>query len=48
VGQANHHNPVPVIIPCHRVIAAGVGLGGYGGGLALKGALLALESRGRP
>jgi methylated-DNA-[protein]-cysteine S-methyltransferase len=42
VGGANHHNPIPILIPCHRVVAAH-GLGGYGGGAALKRALLALE-----
>jgi O-6-methylguanine DNA methyltransferase len=43
VGQANHHNPIPIIIPCHRVINTNGGLGGYGGGLDLKERLLALE-----
>jgi methylated-DNA-[protein]-cysteine S-methyltransferase len=43
VGQANHHNPLAIIVPCHRVIAADGGLGGYGGGLDTKQALLALE-----
>ena len=43
VGQANHYNPVPVIIPCHRVIGAGGDLVGYGGGLSVKEQLLALE-----
>lgn len=43
VGQANHHNPIPILIPCHRVIAADGGIGGYGGGPGLKRALLALE-----
>lgn len=43
VGSANHKNPIPIIIPCHRVVAAGGGLGGYGGGLELKRRLLALE-----
>ncbi|MPM03739.1 Methylated-DNA--protein-cysteine methyltransferase, constitutive [bioreactor metagenome] len=45
VGQANHHNPLPIFIPCHRVVGALGGLGGYGGGLALKKALLDLESQ---
>lgn len=31
VGQANRRNPIPVIVPCHRVIASGGGLGGYAG-----------------
>lgn len=47
VGSANHKNPVPIIIPCHRVVASGGGLGGYGGGLDLKRRLLALEQSRR-
>jgi methylated-DNA-[protein]-cysteine S-methyltransferase len=43
VGQANHVNPVPIIVPCHRVVEAGHHLGGYGGGIARKQALLELE-----
>jgi O-6-methylguanine DNA methyltransferase len=43
VGQANHHNPVAIIVPCHRVLAAGTALGGYGGGLPTKAFLLRLE-----
>ncbi len=43
VGQANHRNPLPILIPCHRVVAAGGGLGGYGGGLRMKQALLGHE-----
>ena len=43
VGQANGANPLPVIIPCHRVVAADGGLGGYTGGLHIKRFLLALE-----
>ena len=43
VGRAMARNPMPLVIPCHRVVAAGGGLGGYGGGLALKRRLLALE-----
>ncbi len=43
VGQALHHNPVPIVIPCHRVIAAGGRIGGYGGGLTIKRKLLRLE-----
>ncbi len=45
VGSANGRNPIPVIIPCHRVIAKDGTLGGYGGGLAVKEFLLKLESR---
>ncbi len=43
VGGANHHNPIPILIPCHRVIGADGSLTGYGGGVALKKALLKLE-----
>jgi len=43
VGQSNHHNPVAIVVPCHRVLAAGTRLGGYGGGLATKAYLLRLE-----
>ncbi len=43
VGQANHVNPVPIIVPCHRVVEAGHHLGGYGGGLERKQRLLELE-----
>ena len=43
IGQANHRNPIPIIIPCHRVTAAGNKIGGYGGGIELKIRLLALE-----
>jgi len=43
VGQANHYNPIAIIVPCHRVLAAGCYLGGYGGGLSVKGYLLRLE-----
>ena len=44
VGNANHANPWPILVPCHRVVAA-TGLGGYGGGLDVKRYLLSLESR---
>ena len=43
VGAANSRNPIPILIPCHRVIAADGSLGGYSGGLELKQALLAIE-----
>ena len=43
VGQANHHNPVAIVVPCHRVLASGAKLGGYGGGLPMKEFLLRLE-----
>ncbi|NPV53277.1 MAG: methylated-DNA--[protein]-cysteine S-methyltransferase [Firmicutes bacterium] len=45
VGAASGANPVPIIIPCHRVIGAGGSLVGYGGGLELKRHLLDLEAR---
>jgi O-6-methylguanine DNA methyltransferase len=47
VGAANGANPVALVVPCHRVIASDGKLGGYGGGLRLKGKLLAME-RSRP
>ncbi len=43
VGQAVGHNPIPVLIPCHRVVAADGGLGGFGGGLPIKRMLLRQE-----
>ncbi len=43
VGQANHHNPIPIIIPCHRVIGANGHLTGYGGGMDMKEKLLSHE-----
>jgi methylated-DNA-[protein]-cysteine S-methyltransferase len=43
VGLANGHNPVGIIVPCHRVIGANGSLTGYGGGLHRKKALLELE-----
>ncbi|MHB8218708.1 MAG: methylated-DNA--[protein]-cysteine S-methyltransferase [Acidimicrobiales bacterium] len=46
VGRAVGANPLPVFVPCHRVVAAGGGLGGYAGGRDLKAALLDLESGG--
>jgi methylated-DNA-[protein]-cysteine S-methyltransferase len=45
VGSANGSNPIPIVIPCHRVIAADGKLGGFGGGLPVKETLLALETR---
>ena len=47
VGLANGSNPIPIIIPCHRVIGSDGSLVGYGGGLENKKILLALESRQR-
>lgn len=43
VGSACARNPLPIVIPCHRVIGTGGSLGGYGGGLSMKKALLSLE-----
>jgi methylated-DNA-[protein]-cysteine S-methyltransferase len=43
VGQANGANPLAIILPCHRVVASGGGIGGYGGGLVVKRQLLSLE-----
>ncbi|MEQ8174838.1 MAG: methylated-DNA--[protein]-cysteine S-methyltransferase [Syntrophomonadaceae bacterium] len=43
VGQANHRNPIPIFIPCHRVVGADGKLTGYGSGLPLKAYLLDLE-----
>ena len=45
VGAANGANPIPIIIPCHRVIGNDGSLTGFGGGLPLKKKLLQLESR---
>jgi methylated-DNA-[protein]-cysteine S-methyltransferase len=43
VGLANGANPIPIVIPCHRVIGSNGKLTGYGGGLPIKEKLLALE-----
>ena len=48
VGMANHDNPVPIIVPCHRVLASDGTLGGYGGGLDVKRKLLELEGALQP
>ncbi|MDC0722383.1 methylated-DNA--[protein]-cysteine S-methyltransferase [Nannocystis bainbridge] len=45
VGQANNRNPIPVIIPCHRIVGSDRSLTGYGGGLERKRWLLAHEAR---
>ena len=42
-GSACATNPIPIVVPCHRVLASGGGLGGYGGGLDVKRYLLRLE-----
>ncbi len=43
VGAANGRNPLPIVLPCHRVIGADGSLTGFGGGLPIKAALLQLE-----
>jgi methylated-DNA-[protein]-cysteine S-methyltransferase len=43
VGGVMAENPIPLVVPCHRVLAAGGKIGGFTGGLGLKRALLALE-----
>jgi methylated-DNA-[protein]-cysteine S-methyltransferase len=48
VGAANGQNPIAIVVPCHRVIGSNGELTGYGGGLAIKETLLALERRQRP
>jgi methylated-DNA-[protein]-cysteine S-methyltransferase len=45
VGLANGSNPIPIVIPCHRVVGSNGKLTGYGGGLPIKEKLLALERR---
>ena len=45
VGQACHFNPIPIIIPCHRVLPSGGGLGGYAGGAEIKRWLIELENK---
>ena len=45
VGLANGHNPIAIVVPCHRVIGAGGSLTGYGGGLDRKRTLLELENK---
>jgi methylated-DNA-[protein]-cysteine S-methyltransferase len=47
VGAANGRNPIPIIIPCHRVVGADGSLTGFGGGLPIKRRLLELEFRHR-
>jgi methylated-DNA-[protein]-cysteine S-methyltransferase len=45
VGTACNHNPVPVLVPCHRVVGAGGKMVGFGGGIERKRRLLELEAR---
>jgi methylated-DNA-[protein]-cysteine S-methyltransferase len=44
-GNALGHNPIPIIVPCHRVLHSSGGIGGYTGGVARKRVLLAVEDR---
>lgn len=46
VGQVLHRNPLPIIVPCHRVVGADGGLRGFAGGVELKRRLLELEHSG--
>lgn len=48
VGGANHENPVAILVPCHRVVPVGGGLGGYGGGVERKRWLLGHEAAHAP
>lgn len=48
VGMAMARNPIPIVLPCHRVIRQDGSLGGYGGGLELKQRLLTLEGKQIP
>lgn len=43
VGQANHNNPIAIVVPCHRVVGSNGSLTGYGGGMDIKEKLLRLE-----
>lgn len=45
VGMANNRNPIPIFIPCHRVIGADGSLVGYGSGIEIKARLLEIEGR---
>ena len=47
VGMANHVNPIPVIIPCHRVVGKSGSLVGYAGGLEIKRMLIDIEKHGK-
>lgn len=48
VGRANGANPIPIVVPCHRVIGANGSLTGFGGGLEAKSRLLEIEGRALP
>jgi methylated-DNA-[protein]-cysteine S-methyltransferase len=47
VGAACRDNPVPILVPCHRIVGGSGSLGGFGGGVKMKQALLTLE-KGAP
>ncbi|MCO7176886.1 methylated-DNA--[protein]-cysteine S-methyltransferase [Sporolactobacillus kofuensis] len=47
IGMANNRNPIPIVVPCHRVIGSNGALIGYGGGISVKKALLELETNGQ-
>lgn len=47
IGMANNKNPIPIIIPCHRVIGKNGSLTGFGGGLDIKQQLLTIENEGQ-
>ena len=47
VGQANARNPIPIVLPCHRVIGSNGKLTGFGGGIVVKQTLLDLEQQYR-
>ena len=47
VGMACNRNPIPILVPCHRVVGAGGRLTGYAGGLEIKRILLEIEHNGR-
>jgi methylated-DNA-[protein]-cysteine S-methyltransferase len=46
VGNALGSNPIPIVVPCHRVLRTGGGMGGYTGGVHRKQRLLAIEHTG--
>jgi len=48
IGGANHRNPIPIVVPCHRVIGTNGALVGYSAGLPIKEFLLELEKASRP
>jgi len=48
VGQVMHNNPLPLFVPCHRVVGSDGSLVGFGSGLANKSAILDMEAGGQP